>query len=170
RCLLDIGGGDGSFIAEVAAQIPKLRCVLFDLPAVADQASERFRAVGLSSRAVAIGGSFLTGRLPDGADIVSLVRVIHDHDDADVMTLLRAIHRILPADGTLLIAEPISGVRGAEPIGDAYFAFYLLAMGSGRPRTFSRLKEMLAEAGFTDIALRPASMPMLTSVLTARTG
>ena len=170
RCLLDIGGGDGSFIAEVAAQIPKLRCVLFDLPAVADQASERFRAVGLSSRAVAIGGSFLTGRLPDGADVVSLVRVIHDHDDADVMTLLRAIHRILPADGTLLIAEPISGVRGAEPIGDAYFAFYLLAMGSGRPRTFSRLKEMLAEAGFTDIALRPSAMPMLASVLTARTG
>ncbi len=43
RCLLDIGGGDGSFIASVAVQSPRLRCVLFDLPAVADQASERFR-------------------------------------------------------------------------------------------------------------------------------
>ena len=168
RCLLDIGGGDGSFIADVAAQTPKLRCVLFDLPAVADKASERFRAVGLSSRAVAIGGSFLTNRLPDGADIVSLVRVIHDHDDASVMTLLRAIHRALPGNGTLLIAEPISGVRGAEPIGDAYFAFYLLAMGSGRPRTFARLREMLTEAGFADVALRPAAIPMLASVITAR--
>jgi demethylspheroidene O-methyltransferase len=169
RCLLDIGGGDGSFIAEVAAQTPGLRCVLLDLPAVADQASERFRDVGLSSRAVAIGGSFLTDRLPEGADIVSLVRVIHDHDDADVMTLLRAIRRTLPAGGTLLIAEPMSGVRGAEPIGDAYFAFYLLAMGSGRPRTFARLEEMLTEAGFADIILRPAAMPMLASVITART-
>ena len=168
RCLLDIGGGDGSFIAEVAAQTAKLRCVLFDLPAVADQASERFCAVGLSSRAVAIGGSFLTDRLPDGADIVSLVRVLHDHDDADVMSLLQAIRRALPAGGTLLIAEPISGVRGAEPTGDAYFAFYLLAMGSGRPRTFARLDEMLVAAGFADIALRPAAMPMLTSVITAR--
>lgn len=168
RCLLDIGGGDGSFIAEVAAQTPKLRCVLFDLPAVADQASERFRSTGLSTRAVAIGGSFLTDRLPDGADIVSLVRVIHDHDDADVMTLLRAIRRTLPADGTLLIAEPLSGVRGAEPIGDAYFAFYLLAMGSGHPRTFARLQQMLAEAGFADVAMRPAAMPMLASVITAR--
>lgn len=168
RCLLDIGGGDGSFIADVAAQTPKLRCVLFDLPAVADKASERFRAVGLSSRAVAIGGSFLTNRLPDGADIVSLVRVIHDHDDASVMTLLRAVHRALPGNGTLLIAEPIAGVRGAEPIGDAYFAFYLLAMGSGRPRSFARLREMLTEAGFADIALRPAAIPMLASVITAR--
>ena len=168
RCLLDVGGGDGSFIAAVAAQNAKLRCVLFDLPTVADEASKRFRSEGLSSRAVAIGGSFLTGRLPEGADIVSLVRVIHDHDDADVMVLLRAIRCVLPENGTLLIAEPMSGVRGAEPIGDAYFAFYLLAMGSGRPRTFERLREMLIEARFADIALRPAAMPMLTSIMTAR--
>jgi len=170
RCLLDIGGGDGSFIAAVAAQASKLRCVLFDLPAVADRASERFRDAGLSSRAVAIGGSFLTSRLPEGADIVSLVRVIHDHDDSNVMTLLRAVRRALPGNGTLLIAEPISGVLGTEPIGDAYFAFYLLAMGSGRPRTFARLREMLGEAGFVDVVLRPAGMPLLTSVITARAG
>jgi demethylspheroidene O-methyltransferase len=169
RCLLDIGGGDGAFIAAVAAQSPKLRCVLFDLPAVADQASETFRSARISSRAVAIGGSFFSDRLPDGADIVSLVRVIHDHDDANVMTLLRAIHRTLPGNGTLLIAEPLSGVRGSLPIGDAYFAFYLLAMGSGRPRTFERLRDMLTEAGFADVALQPAAMPMLTSVITART-
>jgi demethylspheroidene O-methyltransferase len=168
RCLLDIGGGDGSFIAEVAAQTPNLRCVLFDLPAVADQASDRFRKTGLSSRAVAIGGSFLTDRLPDGADIVSLVRVIHDHDDADVMTLLHAVRRIMPDNGTLLIAEPISGVRGAEPIGDAYFAFYLRAMGSGRARTYARIADMLGQAGFAGVSLRPAHMPMLASVITAR--
>jgi demethylspheroidene O-methyltransferase len=169
RCLLDIGGGDGTFLSAVAATAPKLRCVLFDLPAVADKASERFRREGLSSRAVAIGGSFLTGHLPEGADIVSLVRVIHDHDDDAVMTLLRAVRRVLPAHGTLLIAEPLSGTRGAEPIGDAYFAFYLLAMGSGRPRTFERLTEMLQAAGFTDVVRRPSGMPLLTSVLSAKT-
>ena len=168
RCLLDIGGGDGSFLVAVAAQAPQLRCVLFDLPAVADQASDRFRDARLSSRAVAIGGSFLSERLPEGADIVSLVRVLHDHGDAEVMNLLRAVRRALPERGTLLIAEPLSGVRGSEPIGDAYFAVYLLAMGSGRPRSFERLRDMLTEAGFTDVALRPAAIPMLASVITAR--
>jgi demethylspheroidene O-methyltransferase len=43
-------------------------------------------------------------------------------------------------------------------------------MGSGRPRSFERLREMLTEAGFADIALRPAAMPMLTSIITARAG
>jgi demethylspheroidene O-methyltransferase len=168
RCLLDVGGGDGAFLSAVAARSPKLRCVLFDLPAVADEASRRFRNEGLASRAVAIGGSFLTSRLPEGADIVSLVRVIHDHDDANVMTLLRTIRGVLPDNGTLLIAEPISGVRGTEAIGDAYFAFYLLAMGSGRPRSFDRLREMLGDAGFSDIALHSSPMPLLTSIITAR--
>jgi demethylspheroidene O-methyltransferase len=135
---------------------------------VADEASRRFRSEGLSSRAVAIGGSFLADRLPEGADIVSLVRVIHDHDDAHVMTLLRAIREALPAKGTLLIAEPMSGVSGAEPIGDAYFAFYLLAMGSGRPRSFLRLRQMVGDAGFADIALHRTAMPMLTSAMSAR--
>jgi demethylspheroidene O-methyltransferase len=170
RCLLDVGGGDGTFLSAVAARSPKLRCVLFDLPTVADEASKRFRSEGLSSRAVAIGGSFLTDRLPEGADIISLVRVIHDHDDATVMALLRAIRCALPENGTLLVAEPMSGVRGTDPIADAYFAFYLLAMGSGRPRSLERLREMLRDAGFSDIAPRPTSIPMLTSMVTARAG
>ena len=168
RCLLDIGGGDGTFLSAVALHYPNLRGVLFDLPAVADVASARFRSNGLASRAVAIGGSFLTDQLPAGADIISLVRVIHDHDDDHVMMLLRAIRRALPDDGTLIIAEPISGTAGAEPIGDAYFAFYLLAMGSGRPRSFAKLQIMLRDAGFIDIALKPSDMPMLTSVIIAK--
>lgn len=168
RCLLDIGGGDGTFLSAVALHYPHLRGVLFDLPAVADVASARFRSNGLASRAVAIGGSFLTDQLPAGADIISLVRVIHDHDDDHVMTLLRAIRRALPDDGTLIIAEPISGTSGAESIGDAYFAFYLLAMGSGRPRSFAKLQIMLRDAGFTDIALKPSDMPMLTSIIIAK--
>lgn len=168
RCLLDIGGGNGAFLSLVARRYPKLRCVLFDLPAVADQACARFQDEGLWARAVAIGGSFIHDPLPEGADIVSLIRILHDHNDDVVMHLLRAIHAVLPAGGMLLIAEPLAGSRGSEPIGDAYFAFYLRAMGSGRPRTFARLHEMLTEAGFAAIALQPADMPMLTSVVTAR--
>lgn len=168
RCLLDVGGGNGAFLSAVAAKYPELRCMLFDLPAVAEQASERFQREGLAARARVVGGSFLGDPLPEGADIISMVRILHDHDDDHVMTLLRAVHDALPAGGTLLIAEPLSGTRGGEAIADAYFAFYLLAMGSGRPRSFERLQAMLSEAGFNEIALQPPGMPMLTSVITAR--
>ena len=64
--------------------------------------------------------------------------MLHDHDDAAALALLRAARAALPPDGTLLLAEPMAGTPGAEPMGDAYFGFYLLAMGSGRPRTAER--------------------------------
>ncbi|HEY0328163.1 MAG TPA: methyltransferase [Rhodopseudomonas sp.] len=168
RCLLDVGGGDGAFIAAVADAAPQLRCVLFDLPAVAAKADARFAASGLASRAAAVGGSFLTDPLPQGADVISLVRVIHDHDDAAAMTLLRAVRAALPDNGTVVVAEPITGVRGTEAIGDAYFAFYLLAMGSGKPRTFVQFRQMLEAAGFDGIRLLPGAMPLVTSVITGR--
>jgi demethylspheroidene O-methyltransferase len=168
RCLLDLGGGDGSFLCAVAAQAPGLRCILFDLPAVAEKAAARFEASGLADRARAVGGSFLTDPLPEGADAVSLIRVIHDHDDEVVEALLRAVHRALPERGTLLIAEPLAGVPGTEAISDAYFAFYLRAMGSGQARSFARLRGLLESAGFEQVTLRPVSMPMVASVITAQ--
>jgi demethylspheroidene O-methyltransferase len=67
------------------------------------------------------------------------VRVVHDHDDERVLALLRAVRAALPPGGTLLLAEPMAGTPGAQAMGDAYFGFYLLAMGSGRPRTPQRL-------------------------------
>lgn len=168
RCLLDVGGGDGAFISAVAAQAPALRGMLFDLPAVTEKATARFQATGLASRVTATGGSFLTDPLPRGADVISLVRVIHDHDDETVMTLLRAARAALPDDGTLVVAEPMVGGGGAENFGAAYFSFYLLAMGSGKPRGFARISEMLAQAGFNGIELLPTAMPLVTSVVVAK--
>ncbi|KPF89713.1 methyltransferase [Rhodopseudomonas sp. AAP120] len=167
RCLLDVGGGDGSFLSAVAAHTPDLRVMLFDLPAVAAKAAERFAANGLAGRATAIGGSFRDDPLPEGADIVSLVRIIHDHDDDVVTALLRAVHKALPDNGKLLIAEPLAGPPGRESSTDAYFAFYLRAMGTGQGRTFARLRQLLEEAGFGDIRLHAVPMPMVASVITA---
>ena len=168
RCLLDVGGGDGSFLAAAARRVPALRLMLFDLPAVAERARERFQSQGLAQRASAIGGSFLTDALPEGADVASLVRVIHDHDDAAAMTILRAVRKALPAHACLLLAEPMSGTRGAEPMGDAYFGFYLLAMGKGRPRSAMELISMLGAAGFATARLVPTRMPLQTQLIVAR--
>ena len=108
---------------------PGLAVRLFDLPAVTARATARFAAEGLSHRAETQGGNFRTAPLPTGADVISLVRVVHDHDDDTVRLLLRAAYEALGDGGTLLIAEPMAGTAGAEPVTDAYFGFYLLAMG-----------------------------------------
>lgn len=165
--LLDLGGGDGTFLSAVAKRVPGLRLGLFDLPSVAARAEERFAADGMS---VAVtGGSFFDDPLPRGADVMSLVRILHDHDDDRVMVLLKAVRQALPQGGRLLIVEPMSGTRGAEKMGDAYFGMYLLAMGSGRPRTAREIQQMLRAAGFSGSNRVATTMPMIALLIVART-
>ncbi len=165
--LLDVGGGEGRFLCSVGARAPHLQLTLFDLPAVAERAKSRFATAGLAQRAQAIGGNFLSDPLPTGFDIVSLVRVIHDHDEQRALTILRAIHAALPPGGTLLLAEPMAGTPVAEAMGDAYFGFYLLAMGRGRARTAAQLSALLTQAGFSGIRAVPTRIPLQVRMLVA---
>jgi demethylspheroidene O-methyltransferase len=168
HCLLDVGGGDGTFLAAVAARHPALRLQLFDLPGVVAIAAERIEARGLAACIACHGGSFRTDPLPLGADAISLIRILHDHDDDVVRTILAAVQRALPPGGTVVIGEPLAGTRGATAMGDAYFGLYLHAMGSGRPRTAAEIREMLRVAGFGSVQQIPTARPLLASVLTAR--
>ncbi len=165
RCLLDIGGGEGVFLAAAGARTPELRLMLFDLPAVVERAP--LRLAGVAARTSLFSGSFFTDPLPLGADVISLVRVLHDHDDDAAMAILRRARAALPANGRLLIAEPMSGTRGAAPAGDAYFGFYLAAMGSGRPRTAGELSTMAKQAGFSATRLLPTRTPLVIRVMIA---
>ena len=131
--LLDIGGGEGVFLSAAAARAPQLKLTLFDLPAVAARARARLDAEGLAARSDIHGGDFLRDALPTGADVATLIRIVHDHDDETALQLLRNVRRALAPGATLLIIEAMSGVKGAEPL-DAYYGFYTLAMGRGEPR------------------------------------
>jgi demethylspheroidene O-methyltransferase len=170
RRLLDVGGGDGAFACAAARLAPALQVQVFDLPGVVARAALRFEQAGLAARCSAQGGDFFRDELPAGADLISLLRVVHDHDDERVLHLLRAARRALPEGGRLLIAEPLADTPGAEAMGHAYFGFYLLAMGRGQPRSEARLRELLAESGFTRVRRLATHLPLQASVLVADAG
>ncbi len=166
--LLDIGGGDGTFLIHAAAAAPDLRLTLFDLPAVAGRASERLAAADLEDRAQALGGDFLYDPLPESVDLVTLIRILLDHDDTVALKILKAARRAIAPGGVILIAETMSGVRGARNASDAYFGLYLFAMGRGRPRSVPEISALLEEAGFSDIRALPTRRPLLTNLVIAR--
>jgi demethylspheroidene O-methyltransferase len=166
RCLLDVGAGEGAFIAAVAAHAPQLRFLAFDLPAVAQRARVRLEGAGLGARAAVVGGDFLRDPLPAGADLITLVRVLHDHEDAAVAQLLARVRAALPAGGVVLVAEPLRGGAQAR-MADAYFGFYFLAMGRGRARSFGELAQLMEGAGFERVRHRRTDIPLQASVITA---
>lgn len=154
RHLLDIGGGEAGFVLRAALRYPHLQCTSFDLPSVSRRACRAVTNAGLTARVTVAEGDFFRDPLPTDADVITLLRVLHDHDDARVLTLLRAIRRAISPDGRLLVAEPMSPVRGKERIPDAYFGMYLMAMGSGRPRSVGEISKLLRQAGFRPYRLR----------------
>ena len=165
RRLLDIGGGEGAFVRAIAVAQPTLGLALFDLPAVAARARIALDAAGLA-RVATHSGSFFDGALPGGYDMMSLVRILHDHDDGPALDLLRHIRAALPVGCRLLIAEPMAGAR-ADRVGDAYFGFYLLAMGQGRARRPDEIGKLLELAGFARYRTLPTPLPLVAQAIVA---
>ncbi len=168
RRVMDVGGGLGAFLSAAAARAPKLELVLFDLPAVTEEARKNLDRAGLLARTRIVDGDFLNDPLPPGADLITLIRILHDHDDAGVSRLLRAARVALPDDGVLVVAEPMSGSPKADRVGDVYFAFYLLAMGRGRARTPVEISELLKGAGFRRVRQLPTRTPFLLRAILAQ--
>jgi demethylspheroidene O-methyltransferase len=138
---VDVAGGTGNFARIVKKRYPDITATVLDLPEVVSEAKNL--ATQNDIRFVAT--DMFRSPLPEDAELFSLVRVLHDHDDEPVCQLLKRLHSSLKPGGHLLIAEPMAGTSGAEPIGDTYFSFYLWTMGSGRPRTANELRQRMED-------------------------
>lgn len=166
--LMDVGGGTGAFLTAVGTAHAQPDLTLFDLPPVVPAATARFARAGLATRTQVIPGSFREGPLPQGADAISLIRVLYDHADETVTDLLAKCFDALPSGGRLIISEPMLGERAPSRAGDVYFALYTLAMQTGRARSRAEIAQLCAQAGFTQIKTPHASRPFVTSCITAQ--
>lgn len=167
--LLDVGGGHGAFVRAVADACPDLALGVFDLPPVIAGTARLIESAGLTSRVALHPGDFFNDSIPHGYDCITLVRILHDHDDAQSLELLRAIRRALPAGGRLIIAEPMAKTPGAQAMGAAYFGMYLWAMNSGRPRSADEYGEMLQSAGFARWQQVKTRQPIIASLIVSST-
>ena len=169
RVILDVlWRWTGRFCVHLAPRAAKARLMLFRSAAGCGAGGgKNFAAAGLGDRAVAYPGDVGADALPAGADLITLIRVLHDNDDDRALRILSAARAALAPGGKILVAEPMSAAGAADPIADAYFGFYLLAMRSGRPRSPAELTNLLKAAGFSNIRPRATGQPMLTRILTA---
>lgn len=166
--LLDVGGGHGAFLKRIGAAYPELELGLFDLPEVVETGRGVLAAQVGESRLQVHPGNFFEDPIPAGYDIVSLVRILHDHDDEPAMRLLRNIRASLAPGARLMIAEPMARIPGAEGMGEAFFGLYLWAMGSGRPRSPEEIRRMLTDAGFARTRSVATLQPVNASIVLAQ--
>ncbi|MGH3925747.1 MAG: methyltransferase, partial [Pseudonocardiaceae bacterium] len=147
--LVDVGGGDGTLIAAILNGVPGLRGVLFDLPAGVEGAAKTLAAAGVADRCEVATGDFFTS-VPDGADAYLLKSVIHDWDDERAVAILRSCRRAMPADGTILVVEPVlpAKVDSPEMTGTVMSDINMLVSTGGRERTEDQFRALSTAAGF----------------------
>lgn len=164
--LADIGGGAGAFAIAALQRHPKLTATVCDRADVVPHARKAVEEAGLSGRATASAMNFFEDPPPAGADLLTLVRICHDHDDDAVARLLANLASAAPR-APLLVIEPMADP--ANPSGlDVYFPWYFRAMGQGRYRTPAELAALLQGAGYASVRPLRSRNPTLVRILIAR--
>ena len=150
QTLVDVGGGNGAFLAAILRANPALRGMLFDLPHVVAGASGVLADAGVASRCTIAAGSFFES-VPEGGDAYILKRIIHDWDDERAVAILTACRRAMKRGGRLLIVDEVLPRRAAAS--DATSAFLLdlemlVGTSGGRERTEEEFRTLLTDTGF----------------------
>jgi demethylspheroidene O-methyltransferase len=160
---LDVGGGDGTVAEPLLRADPRLICDVFNLPAVAPLVAERARAAGLAGRLGFAGGDFLAGPLPEGYDVLTFARVLHDWPADVARMLLEKAKQALPPGGRIAVCEEF---RTRDRLAVQFFWTYFLI---GVDACTSRLREVewyteaLAEIGFADIRVIPGPFDVVVA-------
>lgn len=103
----------------------------------------------MAGRIATESGSFLD-RVPRGADIYLLVRVLHDWSDADCRRILKNCGAAMKGDAHLLICEQIlepDPARG-DPIVYLIDTHMMAMFGTARERSEAEFRNLLDETGF----------------------
>ncbi|MGW5194394.1 methyltransferase [Kribbella sp. NPDC004138] len=143
--MVDVGGGDGTFLAGLLARHTGLTGTLVDLPHVVANAPAVLDKAGVTDRCTILPGSFFDP-LPADADAYILKTILHDWNDTAARAVLRRVRAAMRPDGRLILLE------AQLPDGDQFHIGKLLDLHSlvlvaGPDRSREDLATLLSQAG-----------------------
>jgi hypothetical protein len=156
--IADIGGGHGKFLASILRAYPRLRGVLYDVPAVTSGVEAASCLAGIRDRVEIQSGSFFE-QVPAGCDAYVLKHILHDWDDDAAARILRLIEAQLPPHGRVLVCEMVIGDEpGPSPA--KLLDIEMLAMtAGGRERTAAEFAQLFAASNLSLMQVIPTTTP-----------
>ncbi len=143
--IVDVGGGDGSFLSAILHTYSEPTGLVFDQPSVADAARKQLATAGFGGRCRFVSGDFLQ-EVPSGADVYMLKGVIHNWSDDQALVILSNCRRAMGPDGRILLIEWV--VPGGDtPHPSKFLDLAMLFVYGGRERTLEEYVALLGKAG-----------------------
>lgn len=157
HALVDIGGGDGSFLATLLLQHSEMTGTLFDLPPVIDSAEVQQVGAELTGRWTYHAGDFFQN-VPQGGDAYILKQILTHWTDEDCLKILGNCRRAIAPSGKLFIIEYILPTPPTKPT--PYLVTGLIHrqwFDEDHQRTEPQLRRLLDQAGFECVSLTPTN-------------
>jgi hypothetical protein len=160
--VVDVGGGQGAFLASIIERNPKCRGVLYDRAAVIETAPAH-------PSIDRVPGDFFEF-VPEGADLYTLKWIIHDWEEGKAIQILRNVRAAMKPGASLLLVESVISEGDAQSGSDIakWMDINMMVMTGGRERTQEEYKALLTVAGFRVERMIPtASLPHLFLAVSA---
>jgi len=152
--VVDVGGADGAFVAELLQRHPHLHGVVFDLAAVVPGVAEEARRRGLDKRLTAAAGDFFVEA--PAADLYLLKFILHDWDDESCRTILRNIRQAMNPGARVVIVEMTVGQNALSAV---LLDLAMMSNFTGREREASEFERLLESADLKAERISPLRAP-----------
>ena len=156
--VVDVGGGDGTFLAKILAAHPRAQGTLFEQPQTVARAESSLVLLGLSARCRTVGGNFFVD-VPQGGDAYLLKWILHDWDDRASVDILCACRRAMKPRAALIVFERFIGSPNTAS-DDTFVDLNMLVMNGGRERTRDEFAALFGQSGFRLVSVTPTSTPL----------
>jgi hypothetical protein len=139
--LVDVGGGRGGLVKEIAKIHPGIELTLFDSPQVISQLNPE----DFPEQVNLVAGDFFH-TLP-AAEGYLFKGVLHDFNDRMMQDILRNCHQQMAAQSTLFIAEQVIPNTNT-PHPNKTMDIVMMVLLGGRQRTLADWREIVEPIGF----------------------
>jgi ubiquinone/menaquinone biosynthesis C-methylase UbiE len=167
--VLDVAAGSGVYGFTALERFPRARLTSLDWPNVLAHARTIAERRGVAERVTWLGGSAFEAALPAAHfDAIIMSHFFHHFSLQENTALARRLFAALKPGGQLIVQEfvPDDARTAHEPA--LMFAVIMLATTTrGNAYTFAEYRQVLEDAGFSDLSLTPVEMSG-SALVTAR--
>lgn len=163
--IVDVGGGNGTFLSAILAANPQARGTLFDTAGALAEAPKILAAAGVADRCKITAGDFFES-VPDGADAYLLKSVLHDWDDDSCIRIQANCRKAMASDGKVIVLTSIMPENHTTTDPADFMAVTMqdievMVMCSGAIRTIVEHERLFTAAGLKLGRVVPLLCPFL---------
>ncbi len=160
RCLLDLGGGPGTYAIHFCLHNSQLKATVFDLPTTKPFAEKTIKKFDLSDRIHFMAGNYVEDEITGNYDAAWLSHILHGEGPDECQNIIQKTVSVLEPGGIIIVHDFILDNSMDGPLFPTLFSLnMLLGTSSGQSYSEKQITDMLSGAGVKDIQRIPVQSP-----------